>query len=352
MTTYVLHVVLFIILCFTGVDNTTAVVGRKGFRQHHNNINKNATHSPPHVFGENEFDHTIDYERWQLNKTILDTVYCPPPPACPATDSFNPKRLFNHLVRMRGSLIDSNRKILMEFTPKAACTLAVSMFLKSVGFHMNVHYNIWPHNFRERYFYPRCGEANACVYLDPTWYRFKVVRNPYDRAVSSYIHLCRFPEIGAGVFDSGLIPTLSFERFLEILLSLPVATIEDLASGHLGYQSTAYERQIFYDNLRGAKPKRILFHRIVKAETLQEDLDKYVNAETNSTFQPFYRGEHLVHRSNEQKEYVGDVEWNLLKAKIPKDYGTFYNEYSKDLVSQIFYWDLKLYNYTFPFDRT
>eukprot|EP01040_Poterioochromonas_malhamensis_P015582 gene15582-17465_t len=156
------------------------------------------------------------------------------------------------------SLIDTNRKILMEFTPKASCTSAVVGFLKAMGLKQMVHYIGWPHDFREHNFRISCGRATACHYLDPQWYRWKVVRNPYDRAVSNYLYA-----MVAKVLRPILPPPLvdaSFETFVDYLLLLSPKDLHSFLWRHAGPQNQPYERHIYENHLPP------IFNVVVKVE--------------------------------------------------------------------------------------
>ena len=50
--------------------------------------------------------------------------------------------------------------------------------------------------------------------------------------------------------------------------------------------------------------------------------------------------------------YFGDKGYReLVEGGIPADYGQFYNQKTKEQVAEIFADDLRIYNYTFPFDK-
>ena len=223
------------------------------------------------------------------------------------------------------------------------------MFLRHLGYVRNVHYSIWPHTFREEYLYPKCGMGTACLFLDKSWYRFKVVRNPYDRAVSSYLQLCRYPQYSLEIVKPEKLGSLSFQSFLETIVKFPTRKMERLGNGHAGYQALAYERHAYVHNRRHRNDTIKLFDHIVKVETMHEDLEKFVNPATGAHFLPDYKGDHLAKRHNETHSFVGNVPWDELKSRIPEDYGLFYNSHLKELVAKIFYWDITIYNYTFPF---
>ena len=182
------------------------------------------------------------------------------------------------------SMVDNRRKILMEFTPKADCTSAVVMFLESMGFEYGVHYKGWPHDFRIEFTYKHCGMSNWCMFFDPKWYKFKVVRNPYERAVSSYLH-CMATKLLPQYYQSSEYDNISFRDFLVFLSSLPPGVMQRLAGRHASYQTTKFEREYFY------KYNKTMFDAIVKAENPSEALAR-INTEKNTNFRLGYNSSH------------------------------------------------------------
>jgi hypothetical protein len=88
-------------------------------------------------------------------------------------------------------LLDEKRRVVMDWTPKAACTKAVEMFWIQMGISRGVYYpnSAFIHNYRNRmYFYSKCGHVGNDMLTIKQYYKFKVVRNPYNRAVSSFLH--------------------------------------------------------------------------------------------------------------------------------------------------------------------
>ena len=84
---------------------------------------------------------------------------------------------------------NSHRKIIMDWTPKAACSVMIAMFFDSMGIQQDINYTGFIHRYRKEVFYPRYGHVTMEELLDTLWYKFKVVRNPYARMVSSYMHV-------------------------------------------------------------------------------------------------------------------------------------------------------------------
>jgi hypothetical protein len=276
---------------------------------------------------------TIFYEKLNISDHV-HKIRCKPSDKCPDT-------LLHNFVLARSVMVDNERKILMEYTPKAGCTSAVTMFLADMGFRKNKEYHMWPHAFREEYFYKRCGTATPCMFESKYWYRFKIVRNPYDRAVSSFIHIMTYAGLRAKVVPPERFDNFTYEEFLDHLLTLTPHVLQGLAGGHVSYQSQPYERMFFGTNVT-------VFHTIVKSENLAEGLAK-VNKDTGAHFQIADKGSHLAHRHDETNYFVGNMSWELLKDRIPTDYGHFYNHRIKDKTLQVFSWDIRMYKYNYPF---
>ncbi len=237
------------------------------------------------------------------------------------------------------SVIDANRKILMEFTPKASCTSAVVGFFKTMGLEHEVDYSGWPHDFRDN-FQTNCGHATPCHYLDPQWYRWKVVRNPYDRAVSGYL-TCMIAKALRPLLPLPLV-NASFETFIDYLLLLPPKDLHFFLWRHAGPQNQAYERHVYENHLPP------IFNVVVKVEESEIGLQK-IFEETGVKYDLKHISPHYRKRDHRIQRYVGNVSWMEVKDQIPQDYGYFYSKELMKKVELLYRWDLVLYNYTYPF---
>lgn len=247
------------------------------------------------------------------------------------------------------NLVDNKNKILMAWTQKAACTTSVKMFFNHMGFAEGVDFIGWVHDFRESEFWKRCGEGTLCMYEDPSWYRFKVVRNPYDRAVSSYIHVMRFDAVPTWYLLEALPEIerkddISFRDFVKFMELRIVASKEKklIDGGHVRKQSYDLEY------LRWSEGKPSPFNRIVKIENFEKDI-ALVNQDLGTNFTTGFGSIHYAKRSADG-EFVGNIKWHGLHNRIPKNYGYFYDEELKERVMRVFHIDLLLYKYEFPFE--
>lgn len=252
------------------------------------------------------------------------------------------------LTLISSNLVDNRKKILMAWSQKAACTTSVKSFMAHMGFYEGADFIGWVHDFRESEFWRRCGTGTICMYEDSSWYRFKVVRNPYDRAVSSYIHVMHYDAVPTSYLLTTL-PHLEdkydctfkdFVRFMELRI---VASKEKrlVDGGHVRKQS--YDMEY----IRWSEGQSSPFHRIVKIENFAEDI-ALVNRETGANFSAGFGSIHYAKRQSEEG-FVGDVAWKFLHNRIPKSYGYFYDSELRERVMRIFHVDLLLYNYDYPF---
>lgn len=131
------------------------------------------------------------------------------------------ERLFKSAPR---PLINHELKLVILWNPKCGCTFISKWFFHHLG-HLKaaLDYNPWIHNYRIEVF-QKSEYLKKVSIKEVLNYRFiKVIRNPFERTISSYIHFLKM--INAkhkGAID--LIPdnkyvsnTYSFSEFLTLL---------------------------------------------------------------------------------------------------------------------------------------
>ena len=195
------------------------------------------------------------------------------------------------------------------------------------------------------------------------YYKFKVVRNPYDRAVSSFLFLMKlqfahflFDKRSAPIVSNSSHPlnNLSFEELLQLYvdkilpLKLKDPSFNNVADNHFKPQSSSDEAS-WYD--RHGKP---FYNRIVHLETFDEDIS-LVNKDTKMNYSFPVGEDHHVQEKVEDKVdmYVGNRNYSNLMSNrlISENYGNFYNRRTKRLVEEIFADDLRLYGYRYPYTK-
>lgn len=260
-------------------------------------------------------------------------------------------------------LVDEYHRILVDWTPKAACTKVVEMFWKEMNILRGTNYpeDAFVHDYRHD-FMIKCGTVTQDMLENNSpYYRFKVVRNPFYRAVSSYIHIMKW-RLWMPVGKQENNPErdthspwadLSFEDFLSTFLSQVRSNVPNFLHNngaliHFVSQSSDDEVEMFRN-----ENKKPMFNRIVHLENFDEDI-ALVNKDTGRNYSyPEGFDSHVVLKQEQADQYVGNLSYSHMVSThgIPKDYGKFYNRECKQMVEDIFYNDLYLYDYRFPFNR-
>jgi hypothetical protein len=164
----------------------------------------------------------------------------------------------------------------MDWSPKAACSVMVAMFFDSMGIQQGINYTGFVHLYRQEVFYHKYGLVTEKELLDTSWYKFKVVRNPYSRMVSSYMQVMttnlkdKFFEHNATIQHNA-----SFEQFVSVYHN------EWFRMGryfpgiaHVDPQALEIEWEAHSNHKR-------LFNQIVILENFDTDIEK-VNRDTGN----------------------------------------------------------------------
>jgi len=231
------------------------------------------------------------------------------------------------------ALIDRDRKVIMDWSPKTGCTIAVKMFFRNMGLlEKALEFDDWIHEYRMHVYqleYPIYKEDLE----NPEFYKFKVVRNPYSRAVSSYIHTMRWPEMHAPIQNvmKRRNANISFNQFLDFLSRIDL----DSCDPHYRLQKKEFEGKI-----------KNCFQEIVKLENLEEGI-KRVNKAGNFGFDltGLSSSHHIDKNENLKGEFM-NKRWRSIKSSIPS-YKHFYNTETLDKVGKLYKEDLEEYNYNY-----
>jgi hypothetical protein len=241
----------------------------------------------------------------------------------------------HHLVNTL--LFDKKHKVIIDWTPKSGCTIAAKMFFKSMGlFDEAIAYAPWIHKYRQEVFY-KSHVVLPSDLLNQDNFLFKVVRNPYMRVVSSYIHIClnghKNPKKQAKrKKDFVDYASITFAQFIDELARIDIRYDCD---PHCRVQTKNYERE----GLR--QPV------ICKLETLAHDLEK-VNTSCKTNFSiDSITSKHHAKKEEGNAEFCGEKTWQSFSRAYP-DYKYFYNQAIFDKVTRLYREDIERYNYESP----
>lgn len=306
----------------------------------------------------------------------ISTACTPPPPPVSSGKKHHSRRVV-FADDLKGNthksmILDERHHIIMDWTPKAACTMMVDMFWNEMNITRGLSYphNAFVHHYRAS-FYTKCGTISENMLESDKYYKFKVVRNPFNRAVSSYIHLMKHnltrsiltgrkgnkKEDDIAVVNLSW-DLLSFEEFLHLYDNLKhvrpeLESYDNAAIAHFQPQSSEDELKRFNEQ------QKSIFNRIVHLENFDHEI-ALVNNDTHMNYSfPERFDSHVVKKTAQPDVYYGNISFAEFRNHrnynyvdgIPADYGKFYNRRTKALVQSLFANDLKVYNYSFPFAK-
>lgn len=200
----------------------------------------------------------------------------------------------------------------------------------------------WIHDFRLEYQKSENYRKaiNAFIKEPEAFNVIKLVRNPYTRAVSSFLHMLKFIHFEKKyaldfISNDGKVKVnkqYSFKEYLEILKQKNIYAV----NMHWSSQIHALE----LNNI--VKPK------IVKLENSQKEIEA-IEAELKlkkSNFEFLTRSNHHIKsKPNLIKDDFANEQLDWSNADNLPDYKSFYNEETKKLVAEIYQKDFELYNY-------
>jgi len=224
-------------------------------------------------------------------------------------------------------LVDPQRKVVLALTPRAGCTICTQMFFREMGIlDEALRYDPWVHQYRIEV-YNEKNPFSGSVLRDPEYFRMKVVRDPYRRAVSSYRFVMQRHSLLVPGDLSG--EDLTFRGFLNFLENQDLAA----ADVHYGLQKDCFERKL---------PD--VYHRILKIESLAEDIAE-VNSLLGTRYDPSgLKSPHHARYDASIRELAVDQKWSDIKDSLP-DYSFFYDESAARQVRDLYRTDFETYHY-------
>lgn len=242
------------------------------------------------------------------------------------------------------ALVDHKNKLIMDWNEKAGCTVLVHMFFEHMGLiDEALSYSKWIHDYRQQVF----SKLNVVRYIDLEqlpYFKFKVVRNPYNRVVSSYLTIMRqIKERLPRVYNK------NFEKNkLEIKRLLDVEDVDISFRQFVDYLSLVDIRNCdnHYEQQRKAYEDRVKWDKLCKLETIKNDLLE-VNKKAGVQLRIADKTSvHHFRKNQNMKMNVSDIKWSNMKDNIP-EYIHFYTPDLVYKVAEIYSEDFEAYQYSF-----
>lgn len=217
-------------------------------------------------------------------------------------------------------LYHPDSKIVVGWNNKAGCTVVLKIFLHHCGLLEKAETQGWVHDYRDAFLTtpapaPEDDDSSGLV-------RIKFVRNPFSRAVSSYLHFCRL-RTEYRIFSH--VPHFSFEVFLRHL------TLPDVEwDVHFLVQYRQEER----------------YHEIVRIEEMDTVMPILNNKYGLDLEWKFSSHHHITKQPSKMTQYQGQKDFSKTFYEIGS-YKQFYTDANRRLVQKIYADDFAHYGYTY-----
>lgn len=235
---------------------------------------------------------------------------------------------------------DDKNKIIFYLHQKCGNTSFLKMIFENLGIlelalsydkyrKQPIEYGVgWPHYYRYSV-YNIENRVTVDNIISGEYKLIKIVRNPYKRIVSSYLHVSKVnKELLNKHFKND---NLSFYEFLLILKNKNLKSI-DL---HIDEQICLFEKE-----------NMIYFDEIIKIEELKDKIN-YLNDKYNLNMSFFYETIHKQEiKQNKINNFIGKHKYDQYKNSVP-EYKYFYNDEIREIVYELFKDDINYYNYSY-----
>ena len=252
------------------------------------------------------------------------------------------------LMKYRMPYHNKNLPFTLLWSEKSGCTSLAKWYFyqmdllnKALSYHPFIHQYICN---------VHCNHENYITELKEDFFKkeiIKLVRNPYSRAVSSYLHVLhygtpnekrneKFSRDLEGVYLQNQISGMSFKQFLFCIEKS-------------GSYSNAIDGHVAQQYIKG---EELWINKIIRLEDFKKEIRTLENQYNlkDSPINQLIKSPH--HKSQLNKEHLNNK--NFSEKILTKDmlttinlpvYKNFYDKESLDLCSSLFEKDIEMYNY-------
>lgn len=237
----------------------------------------------------------------------------------------------------------------IAWTPKAGCTSLTKWFLFHSGeLAQALDYHRWVHRYRIEVFQGRRGYADEWFEIleGRTRPTFKLVRNPYDRAASAYLHTLRALSKNRGDREPGL--ARAARRMLARSGSSTRASFRQFITA---LSESKSESRTINPHLspQYRTGEDVLITRILKLESFEAEI-RALEAQYGLPPAPLdiiTRSSHHRPKSSSEPGSLADAELDgdALHGESTPAYDAFYDRPLRNLVSDLYSEDFARYGY-------
>lgn len=244
--------------------------------------------------------------------------------------------------------------LILIYSPKAGCSSLTKWFFYQTGLLAEAsQYSSWIHRYRNDVLMTRPYRIESINLLnDSVLPVFKLVRNPFDRAVSSFIHMIRnAPPADPDRWESRLIkaareragkplrddPTLSFRDFLLHMSATGCFRLE--VNGHVAQQYQAEEE--------GLISRILLLERFEEEVRRLEEEFRLESAPLDLLVQSWHHNEKRPPRRSSPAGSAADVDisQSQIRAGQQPSYEEMYDAETRQIVRTLYAEDFAAYGY-------
>jgi len=264
------------------------------------------------------------------------------------------KNLMNKDSRFPSNFIkDQKNQIIFYIHQKAGCTVFLKMIFQNLGIleealAYDKNGGAWPHYYRYEV-YQKENKVEPIDLFSGDYKLIKIVRNPYYRAVSSFIS-AHFNVVQSAEYNKG-----------EDITKIKRFNLRDyIIARHLGNSTNSFynyyksikdenglEVDLHIDKQKCLFEDYIKFDEIIKLEELENKID-YLNDKYNLNFQFIRKSSHHTTINKELCQFVGYDHWDSIprcKMNVPP-YNFFYNDDKiKNLIYELYQDEIQIYDY-------
>jgi hypothetical protein len=246
-------------------------------------------------------------------------------------------------------IVNKENNLMVGWTPKCACTTVCKMFFNEIGLlDEALDFHPFIHQYRQRVYEPK-HPILTNYFHDKNMLKFKVVRNPYRRVVSSYVHYMRdeYTENNHPIINQ--LKRMGHEEPNNITF---IDYLNYLTKVDLNKQKTEFHQEYQHDPFE--LDNSMKWDHIIKIEEIDKGIDR-LNKKYGTTLTvkgDIGKSFHYTIKDKNFKEIAFDKKAKDIIRKegdttIIPDYKMFYNPSIKKRVDKLYGTDIKLYKYNF-----